>query len=86
MENCIYYCAVIFFFLIIQEVREFASNFHLSQSCVVKPTESAAQDNVFLLKAKEGEDIADLAVNTFRRIFGVRNALGTLNESVLIQV
>jgi len=47
--------------------------------CVVKPVQSAGTDDVFLCSS-EGE-----ALTAFERIYGKRNGLGLINESVLVQ-
>ena len=47
--------------------------------CVVKPVQSAGTDDVFLCSSE------DEALTAFARIYGKRNGLGLINESVLVQ-
>ena len=47
--------------------------------CVVKPVQSAGTDDVFLCASEEE------ALTAFERIYGKRNGLGLINESVLVQ-
>lgn len=63
-----------------QEVKAFLRTLTAEPlKCVVKPVQSAGTDDVFLCSSE------DEAVTAFDRIYGKRNGLGLINESVLVQ-
>lgn len=73
-------------------MKSFIASLPHPDRCVVKPSESAGTDSVFILQGHADSDISahqhllELAVESFGQINQKENALGRVNDGVLVQV